>query len=226
VSRHTAIENASFYHIGKEIKILYNAVPAGSVMTGGSRNNIHIVFAGSLSRIKGVVSLLKAWNIVHKKYPHAVLELFGKGRPEKLSYLLDKKAKDSVLFRGFADAITVNKAFLNARAAVFPSYSECFSIVPLEAMRNGCPVIFTERSSGPELIENGVNGLLVNPDDPICIADAIGSLIADEQLCSSLGEKGRDTVMKRFTINDSAKEHVMFYQNIIDRYNARPDRNG
>ena len=219
VSNHTAQQYASFYELDKAIIVLYNSITIQPIVAYANSEEAVIVFAGSLSKTKGLASLLRAWNIVHQKYTGAVLQIFGKGKPGKFISLLDKTARGSVIFKGFACATVLDDVFSRATAAVFPSYTECFSIVPMEAMANGCPVIFTERASGPELINDGVNGLLVDPDDPAKIAVAITRLLSDAQLRKSFSVNGRQTVAKNFNIIDSANAHLQLYKTVIENYN-------
>lgn len=86
-------------------------------------------------------------------------------------------------------------------------------------MSAGCPVIYTKRASGPELIDNGVNGLLVDPDNQREIADNILLLLHDQNLRQQLSQNGRNTVINKFNIAHSAKKHIDFYRTVIDAYN-------
>ena len=96
--------------------------------------------------------------------------------------------------------------------AVVPSRSEGQSLVVLEAWASGVPVIAT-RSGGPaDMIEDGVNGLLVPPADPLALADALRRLIEDASLRRRLSEAGRQTVEKRF----DARESDRAVQGVVD----------
>ncbi|MES2006084.1 MAG: glycosyltransferase family 4 protein [Bacteroidota bacterium] len=218
VSKHTAIQYALFYGLAKEIPVLYNPILCNLQEPNRAAMRSGIVFAGSLTQFKGVYNLLLAWNHVHQNYPDCQLRLYGKGRPEKFRHLLTNEAAKTVHFMGHVTQRELQTVFSSAAAAVFPSFSECFSMTPMETMSCGCPVIYTERSSGPELIENGINGLLVNPGDPAAIADAIVRLLSDEVLRETLGNKGRETVNQRFSIQKSAADHLLLYQKLVDQY--------
>ncbi|HMW67777.1 MAG TPA: glycosyltransferase family 4 protein, partial [Chitinophagaceae bacterium] len=111
-----------------------------------------------------------------------------------------------------------------AAVAVFPSYSECFSLAPLEAMAAGCAVIYTVNSSGPELIADGENGLLVNPDDVNAIAKAISRLVENSEFRESIANAGKRTVSERFDITSSAIQHIIFYNEIIERFKRKNGR--
>lgn len=74
--------------------------------------------------------------------------------------------------------------------------------VLLEAMATELPVISTDISGIPEVVETGVNGLVIPPEDPGALASSIAQLIGDPGLCARLGKAGRATVMHRFS-NDA-----------------------
>jgi len=111
-------------------------------------------------------------------------------------------------------------AFESARAAVFPSYSEAFALAPMEAMAEGCPTIYTGRSSGRELIDDRENGLLVDPDQPQEIAAAIGSLLADDTLADRLGRAGRKTIEERFSPSGLLGRNIDFYSQCVESFRA------
>jgi glycosyltransferase involved in cell wall biosynthesis len=110
-----------------------------------------------------------------------------------------------------------------ASIAVFPSYAECFSLAPLEAMAAGCAVIYTSKSSGPELIVDGENGLLVDPDDVNAIAKAITLLIEDKKLRQTIADAGKRSVSEKFNVVNSAQQHIAFYNGVIGEFKSRKD---
>ncbi len=219
VSRYTAEKTTALFCLDKAVVVLYNCISIPPAAGIPAKENT-IVFAGALSRSKGVHSLLQAWNIVHRQYPDAMLHLYGKGPLKQLKKIPDNKALTSIIFHGHVSRELLHNAFAGATAAVFPSYSECFSMVPLEAMAAGGAVIYTERSSGPELITHGQNGLLVNPDDITSIADAILQLLEDKALRNQLASAGHQTVKEHFNITLSAQQHIQLYTETIKRYNG------
>lgn len=246
VSRNTAENYASFYGLTRRIGVLYNSIEFPGVRTnglsptddkaGGSAQTSDpagipspeaartIVYTGALSRVKGIHSLMEAWPLVLRKRPDAILRVFGKGRPSSLLARLPEQARNSVRFEGFVTKDRLYEALSGAAAAIFPSYTECFALAPLEAMAVGCPVIFTERVSGPELIETGVNGLLINPDDYGQMAEAMLSLLEDVEKRKTFSRNGRQTILERFDIRKSVKDHIRFYEELIINYQARMQR--
>jgi glycosyltransferase involved in cell wall biosynthesis len=70
--------------------------------------------------------------------------------------------------------------------------------VVLEAMAMGLPVVSTDLSGIPEAVLHGTTGLLVEPKDPDALADALGKLLDDEELCGRMGLEGRRRVVETF----------------------------
>ncbi len=213
VSQYTAQQTAALFQLQQPIKILYNGIPLPPdnhlPLTEGK-----IVFAGALSVNKGVPILLQAWNLVHQQYPQASLHMYGKGPVQQLKQILQGSAAQTVHFYGHMPRQSVMAAFATATAAVFPSQAECFALAPLEAMANGCPVIYTSQSSGPELITDGENGLLVDPNSADAIAAAIILLLQDHDLRNRLAVAGKATVAEKFNIEEVAAQHLDFYKTI------------
>jgi glycosyltransferase involved in cell wall biosynthesis len=87
--------------------------------------------------------------------------------------------------------------------------------VLIEAMSCGVPVVTTGVSGIPELVDHGVNGLLVPPDDPAALASAIEDLHADEALAARLGEAGRATVRERFDGDELARRLAALFEQVL-----------
>jgi glycosyltransferase involved in cell wall biosynthesis len=112
----------------------------------------------------------------------------------------------------------------HARAAVFPSFVESFALAPLEAMACGCPTVYTSRVSGPELICDGEDGLLVDPAHPEQIAAAIGRLLADDDLANRLATAGRRRIEEHFSMAAFLPRNEAFYRQCVENY--RRQKNG
>lgn len=209
----------------KPVDVLFNPVDVPPEPAAQRLPN-RVVFAGTLTAKKGVVPLVQAWPAVLEASPSAQLHLFGKdagaedGRPmvDVLTGLLPDHARPSVRFHGHVDRERVQSEFASCRLAVFPSFAEAFSMVPLEAMAHGCPVIYSNRCSGPELIDSGRDGLLVDPGQPVQIAEAIVSLLRDHAACGRIGAAGRNTVLKRFSTGILLARNERFYAECISRH--------
>jgi len=213
-SLYTAQKTKEIFNVSKEITILHNSINIPLDLGKRVPNN-NIIFTGALIRKKGIISLLQAWNLVNIKYPDIKLHVYGKGPVSKLKKMLNKKSIASVFFHKHVTREVILKELSNASVAIFPSYSECFSFAPLEAMATGCPVIYSSRSSGHELITHNENGLLIDPDDINAIADAIIFLVNNKDLRNKIAEAGRKTIFEKFNITLSARRHILFYTKVI-----------
>lgn len=204
---------------------LYNSV---FVCSGTSRRkrSRRVVFAGTLNSNKGVTSLIKAWPSVVARCQDAELYVYGRdGKTERgqsmLAHLhseLGNPERLHVHFRGHVSREQVITELSGAAAAVFPSYVEAFAHAPLEAMAAGCPTISSKRGPGPELIREGVDGLLVDPDRPHDIARAIIRVLTDEELSQRLAMNGPERIRSRFSTEVIVQDNERFYENCIQRF--------
>lgn len=217
VSHYTESVNKRLFNYSKSVAILHNCIETISDFKSIEiKEEKTFIFTGTLVKKKGIFSLLAAWNDVIIKYPDALLYLYGKGKIEELKPLLTEGARMQVHFMGHTTRENLFYQLSKATAAIFPSYSECFALAPLEALAVGCPVINTSRASGKELIIDGENGSLIDPDNITEITEKIIELIENKELQKQYSQKGRATIINQFSIEKSAKEHLAFYQRVKD----------
>lgn len=218
VSMHTAEVSRELFGTKKPIQVLHNSVIVPATIQQSKRSDSIVLYSGTLKETKGVFSLLKAWNIVAEQRPDARLELYGKGDIPALKNIVHAQYRESVHFKGHQPREVLLAALEEAALAVYPSYIEAFSMAPLESMSRACPTIYTTRSSGREVISEGENGLLVDPDDVQDIAGKILRLLSDKDLRLRLGNAGRTEVMKRFELGHSVAAHIAFYEKAIKAF--------
>ena len=99
-----------------------------------------------------------------------------------------------------------------ARLLLVPSAYEGLPYVIVEALREGTPVVATRVSGHPEVIEDGVNGRLVPPDDPRALAAACVALLRDPEARARMGEAGRRSVAERFDAERQIDAYVDYYR--------------
>jgi glycosyltransferase involved in cell wall biosynthesis len=105
--------------------------------------------------------------------------------------------------------------FRSARAVVVPSvWSEPFGIVVLEAMAAGRPVVAAASGGIPEVVTDGVTGLLVPPGDASALAHAIASILSDPQAAQVLGIAGRNRA-REFTVSVVVEQIERMYASVI-----------
>jgi len=101
---------------------------------------------------------------------------------------------------------TLAAAYAAATVFVHPSTMEAFGIAVAEAMACGCPVIVADAGSLPEVV--GDAGVVVPPDDPAALADALRDLLSDQARRDALGGRGRTQVLERFTLARMQAAHL------------------
>lgn len=233
VSHYTAQQTKTLFALQSgPHAILHNPVRMPGEQVEGHRSSDDVVFTGTLVAKKGVVPLIESWREVVHSCPSARLHVYGKdgvapngeSMQSYLCSLLDESQRDTVHFYDHVTRETLQTALSSARLAVFPSYAEAFAIAPMEAMVCGCPTIYSRRGSGPELIRDGRDGLLIDPDDHAGLSAAIVQVLSDDDLAGRLGTGGRRRILDCFTIEHAIAEYEAFYRNTISAFALKHQR--
>lgn len=232
VSRYTAERTRSLFALGPADAVLHNAIDVPARAATVPRDPACVVFSGTLVPKKGVLALMQAWNAVAERRPDAALHVYGKegriaGAPAiaALRALLSPIARERVAFHGHVDRAELTTALDGAGIAVFPSYVEAFALAPLEAMAHGCATVSSSRGSGPESIAHGRDGLLVDPDRPAEIADALLALLDDPARAARLAAAGHARVRADFALDVMTARNVAFYARCVAAHaDRRPAR--
>lgn len=148
------------------------------------------LFVGVLEPYKNIDGLAEAWRIVADRMPDARLHVVGKGSRESVVLgLLDECP--SVRWTPELDAAGVATAMDAASVLVLPSRSEGMGRVVIEAFCRGRPVIGTRVGGIRDLVEHGVNGLLVEPGSTEALAQTLVEALSDPSRLRALGAAGR-----------------------------------
>jgi glycosyltransferase involved in cell wall biosynthesis len=170
--------------------------------------------AGVVARLepeKGHPTLLEAWPLVLRSVPDAYLLVVGEGdEREALERQVSALGIASrVVFTGRRDDVPAVTAALDV--AVLPSYREAQGLTILEAMALGRPVVASNVGGIPEMIDNGVSGLLVPPHDTGALAAAITRVLQDRPFAEALGDAGHDVVHQRFCVEQMVRAIETIY---------------
>jgi len=145
-------------------------------------------------------------------------EIFSKDRGYK-DYLknlaINLSIENDVIFSGFRSDIPqiLSEIDILVSTSVMP---EPFSLIILEAMASGKPVVATNTGGVPEVLEDGVTGILVNPRDSVALSDGILRLLRDEETARRMGHNGRQRAERLFSIQRFAKEIEGIYDEILN----------
>lgn len=190
-----------------------------------------ILGIGRLVELKGFHTLIEAVAILHSRGLEAQCFIAGEG-PEK------ERLEDKISQLGLEDSIHLLGKVLQSdlqlyfrRADVFalPScvreYQDNIPVVLIEAMAMEIPVVSTNISAIPELVRDGETGLLVEPEHPGELADAIAGLLRDRETATALGSASRKLVTEEFNVEVSARKlHGLFERSLgVDAATASTD---
>jgi len=156
-----------------------------------------VVTLRRLAHDKGIDMLLEAWAQVAPHYPEWRLHVYGSGPDEAAlrQQAQDLGLDDTAIFRGLTTDI--DHALSSASVYALPSREEGFPIAVMEAMAYGLPTVAFDCAPGiRELIDDEVNGLLVNPGNVVGFATALERLMKDRDLRIRLGRHGREAVRR------------------------------
>lgn len=168
-------------------------------------------YLGRLSEEKGLPHLVEAVTFLHDSAIRVKLVIVGDGPARiMLEHLVrEKRIDDSVVFAGFQKD---TENWLSALDIfILPSLTEGTPMALLEAMGMSVPVIATAVGGVPEVITDGVNGLLVPPADFQCIGQKVEWLMKNQELMDRIGRAGRNTIKEKYNIDSWCRTIELLY---------------
>ena len=173
-------------------------------------------FVGRMDPVKGLDTLIDAFASLIEREP-------GPGEPVRLVMVGDGPERERCMValreRGLADfawlpgrSEDISGIMRALDAFVLPSLNEGISNTILEAMATSLPIIATAVGGNPELIEDGVHGLLVPSGDTAAMARAMQRCIDEPEFAKGLGSAARQRVESRFSLDAMAAQYSDFYQ--------------
>lgn len=199
-------------------------MPAKS-KTHGQSGQFRIGFIKTLEMLYGPHVLIQALPNILKAVPDVTLVMAGKDKMDgQLKMLADKLGVgDRVEFTGFIQNDKIPEILHSLDIYVHPSIcQESFGVSILEASACGIPVVATRVGGVPEVCIDGQTGLLIEPNNPEALAEAIIKLANDPELRHNMGQAGRDFVVNNYdwnrnvqTMLETLQKTVLDYKNKI-----------
>jgi glycogen synthase len=219
------------FDMGTTVVIPYGIAPLEMSQARKTGKQIDVLFVGRLEKRKGIDVLLAALPIVADANPNATFTIVGKDTatsPDNLNYQ-DRFRKDNAghacisrtTFCGRVSDEALSDAYAACDIFVAPSRFESYGLVFVEAMREGKPVIGCSVGGVPEIIDHGLNGLLVAPDDSNALANAILALVENEPLRLTLGAAARQKFEKHLTTRQTAERSFAMYEAAKARHKSK-----
>jgi glycosyltransferase involved in cell wall biosynthesis len=192
------------------LTVLPNVAPVDAIVATAVPAAGEVIYAGRFSKEKGFDDFLEA----ARRLPHvpfaAAGDTFHAGRSIS-------RAPPNVRFTGFLRGPRLERLFAESSVVVCPS--RCFEGFPnliAQAMAHGRPVVGARIGVIPEIVEDGVTGVLCPPGDAEQLAAAIDRLWRDPALGAALGERGRISAEQRFAPHVVNETLIKVYQDLIE----------
>ena len=212
---------------GSKIEIIRNGV---NLKTLVSKQNFKekyqisskfILFVGRFSKSKGIETLIHALNIIKndKKFSDTHLVIMGVdfGYQNKMEELIKKfDLSGKILIIKNPPREDVISAYGESEFLILPSQWELSPLVPLESFAFKKPVISTRSHGIPFTVQDNKNGILVEPENPIQLSDAIIKLLTDNTLREKLGLSGYDFVNEECNCVSMAKNSLKLYKDVLE----------
>ncbi len=208
---------------GKKTRVIYPGIDKNLFNKKASpsckTDSPSILYFGRPGVAKGLPFLIKAVAIVSRKIPDiALMMLIAKkplGEYKKIVNMAEQMGlQDNVVFIAPRPVAELPGVIRSADACIVPSISEGFGFSAAESLACGVPVIASNAASLPEIIKNGYNGLLSEPENPESIAKNIINVLSDKKLRRRLAGNGPKSVEK-FDWDNGTKEYIKVYESAM-----------
>jgi glycosyltransferase involved in cell wall biosynthesis len=190
---------------------------------GIEASDVAVIMVTRVIRSKGVLDLLAAARALRATRPHVRFLLVGAHEPESMDRLSDAELEGlrrELVWTGPRDDVPALLAASDVMA--FPSgYGEGIPRVLLEAASMALPIVTTDAPGCREVVEPGVNGLLVPIGDAAALAAAVERLAVDPALRQRFGENARERAIARFDLGVVAERTRVLYRELLAHGEAR-----
>lgn len=191
-------EKKLFGHLNKNVVVIPNFIPLST--RNSDLQNQTILTIARLTAVKGIDHLLETAKLVLKEHADWKWKLIGEGelKYKAEDFIERENLKDKLLLQAPSNP-DIATEYQNASMYVMTSLNECFPMVLLEALSYGLPCISFDCDTGPRhIIQNNVDGLLVEKENPQAMTNAINKLIGDDAKRKAMGANAIEN-SKRFS---------------------------
>jgi len=211
---------------GERIVVVPTGIETGRFADGAAPANLReelglppdVLLVGAVAVLrnkKGLRFLLEAAPSVLARFPRTVFLIVGTGPQEEnlRNAIVSMGLSGSVRMLGHRE--DVSRILLSLDLFVLPTVQEALGTAFLEAMATGRAVVGCRVGGVPEVVEEGKTGLLVPPEDPAALAEAILTLLADGELRARMGAAGRQSVMARYSVEEMCRRMWEVYRSLL-----------
>lgn len=200
----------------RDVKVIPNAVDCSKFKPRSlEEREDWVLYVGRLVWRKGVHVLVKAAEILEERFRCRVL-IAGEGYLERYLRLLSSGLRSVELVGGVGEERKV-ELYSRAKLLALPSLGgESFGVVLIEAFASATPVVASRVGGIPEVVDSGINGLLVDPGNPVQLAVAIGEVLSDDNLWRTLSRNARKKAVEKYSIEVIGKLYEQAYQEALE----------
>jgi glycosyltransferase involved in cell wall biosynthesis len=174
-----------------------------------------ILFVGALSLRKGIHYLLDV--VSHLRWPNAELAIRGNETPEWQELLRGYRGTIPISMIPPQPRAHMKAIYSNASVLVLPSIEDAFGLVVGQALACGTPVIATTHTGGPDVIDDGVNGFIIPPADPLALEHALTKAYEDRTSLSAMGIAARERVERTGGWDDYGARVIAAFEQALRR---------
>jgi glycosyltransferase involved in cell wall biosynthesis len=218
------------YISNDKLYVLPNGIPAKTEVPAErekSQKDINVIFLSNLIPAKGPKVFIAIADEVRQKEPRVRFMLAGRPASEKYlaelkSYIKDNGLEKNVRIIGPVYGKEKDRFLKEADLMVFPTNKDTFPIVNIEAMMWGIPVISSPRGAIPEIIRDGVNGYIVDPNNLPLLVDRVLTLVRDPELRKRMGMEGERLFKENYSLEAytrNLKKALDFFEHQINKQN-------
>lgn len=178
-----------------------------------------LLFLSRIIKDKGIYDLINAINLLVKEQESTALELVmagdGDEKAKIQAFVKKMSLQDYIKFPGYLIGQKKNQIFQDSDIFIFPSYQEGCPIAALEAMSAGLPLITTSVGCLKDIVEDGLNGIIILPKSPTDIANAVKVLVERTELRKKMGQANREKALKMFDAKIIFNKIENIYDNLL-----------
>ena len=226
VSKYVADTTVKLLKIDKSVTVLYNPIDMNRFYQA-DYNKIEkhsIFFGGTIIEKKGIRQLIQSLEYLIDDFPDLKLYIAGRDAiipGTNISYRpilekeISKKMAKHIHFLGTIPNFDMPNQIEKANVCCYPSHMEAMPLAWLEVLAMGKTFIGSKTGPGPEAVQDGITGLLVDPYDPIDIAEKIRFVFENPIMAKQLGERARIQMIKEFDVAVMVDKNIQFYKSIL-----------
>jgi glycosyltransferase involved in cell wall biosynthesis len=174
-----------------------------------------ILFAGRLVEQKGIEDVLWLARAMHESGSPARIVIAGSG-PGLPRFLAAEEQFKTIDVRGMLHADALSSAYAESSIVLLtPNWLDPFPLIGLDAMAHARPVVAYDIGGIGELVEHGVDGLLVRPGDRSALAASVKQTLADPTRAAAMGVRGREKVRAKYRLKHSLGAALRLYEKAI-----------